>query len=50
VGDNYWYYTTYNYLTGTTNNNYWNRDTQNLNNYKYKGGNVKAEYKINDKN
>ncbi|WP_185287588.1 outer membrane beta-barrel family protein [Chryseobacterium lactis] len=50
VGDNYWYYTTYNYLTGTTNNNYWNRDTQNLNNYKYKGGNIKAEYKINDKN
>ncbi|MGG7436545.1 TonB-dependent receptor domain-containing protein [Chryseobacterium arthrosphaerae] len=50
LGDNYWYYTIYNYLTGTTNNNYWNRDSQNLNNYKYKGGNVKAEYKINDKN
>ncbi|NIF04225.1 TonB-dependent receptor [Chryseobacterium sp. Tr-659] len=50
TGDNYWYYTTYNYLTGTTNNNYWNRDSQNLNNYKYKSGNLKAEYKINDKN
>lgn len=50
IGDNYWYYTNKNYLTGTTSNNYWNRDTQILNNYKYKSGNIKAEYKINDKN
>lgn len=50
VGDNYWYYTTYNYLSANSSNDYWNRDTQNLNNYKYKGGNAKAEYRINDKN
>lgn len=50
VGDNYWYYTTYNYLSANSNKDYWNRDTQNLNNYKYKGGNAKVEYKINDKN
>lgn len=50
VGDNYWYYTTYNYLSASNNKDYWNRDTQNLNNYKYKGGNAKVEYKINDKN
>ncbi|GEN66810.1 TonB-dependent receptor domain-containing protein [Chryseobacterium rhizosphaerae] len=50
AGDNYWQYDTYNYLKGTTNTNYWNRDSDNLNNYKYKSGNIKAEYKINDKN
>lgn len=50
IGDNYWQYNTYNYLSGTTNNNFWNRDGDNLNNYKYKSGNVKAEYKINDRN
>ena len=50
AGDNYWQYYNDNYLTGTTNSYYWNRNSDNLNNYKYKSGNVKAEYKINDKN
>ncbi|MEG0928060.1 TonB-dependent receptor domain-containing protein [Chryseobacterium sp.] len=50
VGDNYWQYNTYSNMMGTTNNNFWNRDSDNLNNYKYKSGNIKAEYKINDKN
>lgn len=50
AGDNYWENKNYNYLTGTTNSNYWNTDTKNSNNYKYKGGNLKGEYKINDKN
>ncbi|WP_370895334.1 TonB-dependent receptor domain-containing protein [Chryseobacterium gossypii] len=48
AGDNYWENTSYNYLSGAS--NYWNTDTRNYNNYKYKGGNLKAEYKINDKN
>jgi outer membrane receptor protein involved in Fe transport len=50
IGDNYWENTSYNYLTGTTDDNYWNTNTKSLSNYRYKGGNVKAEYKINDKN
>ncbi|ASK30435.1 TonB-dependent receptor [Chryseobacterium sp. T16E-39] len=50
AGDNYWENKSYNYLTGTTNSDYWNTDTKNSNNYKYKGGNLKGEYKINDKN
>ncbi|MCJ7933064.1 MAG: TonB-dependent receptor family protein [Chryseobacterium sp.] len=50
VGDNYWQYNTYNYLTGINTTDYWNRDSDNLNNYKYKSGNIKAEYKISDKN
>ncbi|RNA61625.1 TonB-dependent receptor [Chryseobacterium nematophagum] len=51
AGDNFWENTSYNYLTGINGNtNYWNTDTNNSNNYKYKGGNVKGEYKINDKN
>ncbi|MDH6250756.1 outer membrane receptor protein involved in Fe transport [Chryseobacterium sp. H1D6B] len=50
AGDNNWENTAYNYLTGTTNSNYWNTDTKNSSNYKYKGGNLKGEYKINDKN
>ncbi|WP_419870052.1 TonB-dependent receptor domain-containing protein [Chryseobacterium sp. CT-SW4] len=48
AGDNYWENKSYNYLTGT--DNYWNTDSKNTNNYKYKGGNLKSEYKINDKN
>lgn len=50
VGDNYWENTSYNYLTGNGNSDYWKTDSKSSNNYKYKGGNVKAEYKINDKN
>jgi outer membrane receptor protein involved in Fe transport len=50
AGDNNWENTAYNYLTGTTNSNYWNTDSKNSSNYKYKGGNLKGEYKINDKN
>ncbi|AZA90724.1 Outer membrane receptor for ferrienterochelin and colicins [Chryseobacterium nakagawai] len=49
AGDNYWQYNTYNNMSGITNNNFWNKDGDNLNNYKYKSGNIKAEYKINDK-
>ncbi|MBK1897798.1 outer membrane beta-barrel family protein [Chryseobacterium paridis] len=48
-GDNYWATTAYNYLTGTTNSNYWNTDSKEVNNNKYKGGNLKGEYKINEK-
>ncbi|WP_292010216.1 TonB-dependent receptor [Chryseobacterium sp.] len=48
AGDNYWENKSYNYITGA--NNYWNTDSKNSNNYKYKGGNLKSEYKINDKN
>jgi outer membrane receptor protein involved in Fe transport len=50
LGDNYWESKSYNYLTGTNNPDYWNTDTNNSNNYRYKGGNLKGEYKINDKN
>lgn len=50
LGDNYWENHSYNYLTGTTANNYWNTDNISSNNYRYKGGNAKGEYKINDKN
>ena len=50
LGDNYWENKSYNYLTGTNNPDYWNTDTNNSNNYRYKGGNLKGEYKINDKN
>jgi hypothetical protein len=28
-------------MSGTTNNNYWNKNGENLNNYKYKSGNIK---------
>lgn len=51
TGDNFWANRSYNYLTGKNGNtNYWLTDTDNLNNYRYKGGNLKGEYKINDKN
>ncbi|MCS3531447.1 outer membrane beta-barrel family protein [Chryseobacterium sp. JUb7] len=51
LGDNFWENTSYNYLSGTNGyNNYWNTDTKSSSNYRYKGGNVKAEYKLNDKN
>ncbi|AZA80477.1 TonB-dependent receptor [Chryseobacterium lactis] len=50
AGDNFWQYDTYNYLKSTVNSDYWNRDSDNLNNYKYTSGNIKSEYKINDKN
>lgn len=50
VGDNYWESSSYNYLTGTNNSNYWNTDSKELYNNKYKGANLKGEYKIDDKN
>lgn len=51
MGDNFWENKSYNYLSGTDGlTNYWNTDTKSSNNYRYKGGNIKAEYKINDKN
>ncbi|MDN5395580.1 MAG: TonB-dependent receptor family protein [Chryseobacterium sp.] len=50
IGDNYWENRSYNYLTGTTDNNYWKTNSISSNNYRYKGGGLKGEYKINDKN
>lgn len=50
IGDNYWENRSYNYLTGTTDNNYWKTNSTSSNNYRYKGGGLKGEYKINDKN
>lgn len=50
IGDNYWENRSYNYLTGTTDNNYWKTNSTSNNNYRYKGGGLKGEYKINDKN
>ena len=50
LGDNYWEQKTYNYLTGKGNSDYWNTDSKTNNNYRYKGGNIKGEYKINEKN
>ncbi|MCY0968634.1 outer membrane beta-barrel family protein [Chryseobacterium wangxinyae] len=50
LGDNFWEQKSYNYLTGKGNSDYWNTDSKSSNNYRYKGGNVKGEYKINDKN
>lgn len=50
LGDNYWEERAYNHLTGKGNTDYWNTESKGLNNYRYKGGNVKGEYKINDKN
>jgi outer membrane receptor protein involved in Fe transport len=51
TGDNFWENRSYNYLSGKNGHtNYWNTNTNSTNNYRYKGGNVKAEYKINDKN
>lgn len=50
LGDNFWENRSYNYLSGKGNTDYWNTDSKNSNNYRYKGGNVKGEYKINDKN
>lgn len=35
---------------GKGNTDYWNTDSKSSNNYRYKGGNIKAEYKFNDKN
>ncbi|MDC8105184.1 TonB-dependent receptor domain-containing protein [Chryseobacterium sp. PTM-20240506] len=49
AGDNYWDSSSYNYLTGTNNSNYWNTDSKELYNNKYKGANLKGEYKISDK-
>lgn len=50
LGDNFWERTSYNYLTGKGNTDFWNTDSKSSNNYRYKGGNIKAEYKFNDKN
>lgn len=50
LGDNYWEQNSYNYLTGKGNTDYWNTNSKGSNNYRYKGGNIKSEYKINDKN
>ncbi len=50
LGDNFWEQKSYNYLTGKGNSDYWNTDSKSSNNYRYKGGNLKGEYKINDKN
>lgn len=35
---------------GKGNTDYWNTNSTSSNNYRYKGGNIKGEYKINDKN
>lgn len=50
TGDNYWQGTSYTHNLGNGNNNYWNTDELQKSNYRYKSGNVKTEYKINDKN
>ncbi|PQA95778.1 TonB-dependent receptor [Chryseobacterium shigense] len=50
MGDNYWENRSHNYLTGTTDNNYWKTNSTNRNNYRYKAAGIKGEYKINDKN
>lgn len=50
IGDNYWENRSYNYLTGTTDDNYWKTNSTSSSNYRYKGGGLKGEYKINDKN
>ena len=50
TGDNYWQGKAYTYNSGNGNNNYWNTDEKTSSNYRYKSGNVKTEYKINDKN
>ncbi|WP_337085518.1 TonB-dependent receptor domain-containing protein [Elizabethkingia anophelis] len=50
TGDNYWQGNAYTYNSGNGNNNYWNTDEKTSSNYRYKSGNVKTEYKINDKN
>ncbi|PIF47186.1 outer membrane receptor protein involved in Fe transport [Chryseobacterium sp. 52] len=48
IGDNYWENRSYNYLTGTMDHNYWNTNSTSTSNYRYKGGGLKGEYKIND--
>ncbi len=48
LGDNFWQQKNYTHNIGE--NYYWNTDTESGSNYRYKGINVKGEYKINDKN
>lgn len=47
-GDNFWEMKSYTHNSGT--GTLWNTDTNGRNNYRYKGGNVKSEYKINEHN
>ena len=48
VNNNFWEMDYFTHNSGE--NSFWNTDSHALNNYRYKGGNVKSEYKINDKN
>ncbi len=50
LGENYWQQKSYNYLTGKGNSDYWNTDGRDSNSNLSKAGNIKGEYKINDKN
>lgn len=48
VNNNFWEMDYFTHNTGQ--NSFWNTDSQAHNNFRYQGGNVKTEYKINDKN
>ena len=50
TADNIWMGNSYNNNQNFNDPDYWNTTTQSSNHFKYSGGNVKAEYKINDKN
>ncbi|WP_300675684.1 outer membrane beta-barrel family protein [Soonwooa sp.] len=49
-GEFYWNQKSYTHNLNNNNDGFWNTDSQWFNNFKNKGGNIKAEYKLNDKN